>query len=51
MSRKTNEGVMMHCKKITANLLKIVYFLVEPSTSLAKPKGPLDASLPIRQPT
>ena len=34
ISREINEGVVMGCKKITANLLKIVGLLVEPSTSI-----------------
>ena len=50
MSRETNEGVMMHCKSITANLLTIVGLLVENITSLAKPKASLEASLSIRKP-
>ena len=49
MSRETNEGVMMHFKKITMNLLKIVQPLVEPITSLAKPKAYLEAYFSIRQ--
>ena len=39
MSREINEGVMMRCKTITANLLKIVPLIVEPVISLAKPKA------------
>ena len=50
MPRKTNEGVMILCKTITANLLTIVGLLVEPITSLAKPKASLEASLSIRKP-
>ena len=49
MSRETNEGVMMRCKIISAKLLTIVGLLVEPRTSLAKPKASLEASLSIRQ--
>ena len=49
MSRETNEGVIMCCKKITANLLTIVDLLVEPGTSLSKPKDSLDASISISQ--
>ena len=49
MSGETNEGVMMHFKKITMNLLTIVHPLVEPITSLAKPKASLEASIYIRQ--
>ena len=48
MSRETNEGVMMRCKTVTANLLAIVLLLVEPITSLAKPKAYLEAYLSIR---
>ena len=49
MSRETNEGVMMNFKTITVNLLTIVHPLVEPITSLAKPKAYLEASFSIRQ--
>ena len=49
MSRETNEGVMMHSKKIMMNFLKIVHPLVEPITSLAKPKASLEAYFFIRQ--
>ena len=45
MPRKTNEGVMILCKTITANLLTIVGLLVEPITSLEKPKGFIWGSL------
>ena len=44
MSRNTNEGVMINFKTITMNLFTIVYPLVEPITSLAKPKASLGAS-------
>ena len=36
ISRETNEGVMMHCKTITANFFTIVGLLVEPSPSIVK---------------
>ena len=51
MSRETNEGVMMRCKKITANLLTILHLLVEHITPLEKPKASLEAYISIRQPT
>ena len=50
MSRVTNEGVVMCCKAITVNLLKVVGLIVEPSTDIAKPKGYLEAYISIRQP-
>ena len=50
MSRETNEGVMMRCKTINANVSKIVNLLVEPITSLAKLKDSIEAYLSIRQP-
>ena len=50
MSRETDEGVMMRCKTITANLLIIVRLLVEPITSLAKPKSYLESYIYISQP-
>ena len=50
MSRKKNEEVMMRCKKITANLLIIADILVEPITSIVKPKGSLEAYLYISEP-
>ena len=49
MSRETNEAVMMRCKKITSNLLRIVCILVEPITSLAKSKASIEESLSIRK--
>ena len=36
-------------QKITMNLSTIVHLLVEPITSLAKPKASLEASIYIRQ--
>ena len=48
MSRETNEGVMMRFKIITTNLSTIVHLLVEPITSLAKPKASLEAYISIR---
>ena len=50
MLRDKNEEVMICCKTITSNFLTIVRLLVEPSTSLSKPKASLEASLYIRQP-
>ena len=50
MSRKTNDGVMIRYKKITANLLTIVRLLVEPITSLEKTKDSLEAYLSISEP-
>ena len=49
MSRETNEGVMMHFKTITMNLLTIVHPIVEPITSLSKPKASLEAYFSIWQ--
>ena len=49
MSRETNEGVMMQFEKITMNLLTIVHPLVEPITSLAKPKASMEPSIYIRK--
>ena len=51
MSKVTNEGVMMRCKVVTANLLTVVGLLVEPSIAIAKPKGSIDASIYISQTT
>ena len=51
MSRETNEGVVMRCKTITANLLIIVGLLVEPITYLAKLKASLEASIYTIKPT
>ena len=45
MSRETNEGVMMCCKTITANLLRIVRLLIEPIKYLAKPKDYIETSI------
>ena len=50
MSRVVNKGVVMHFKASTANLLTVVGLLVEPITSVAKPKGYLEAYLSIIQP-
>ena len=44
-----NEGVMMHFKTIKMNLLTVVHPLVEPITSLEKPKASMEASISIRQ--
>ena len=49
MPRETNKGVMMHFKTIQMNLLTILHPLVEPITSLARPKASLEASFYIRQ--
>ena len=49
MSRETNEGSMMCCKTIKANVLTIVRLLVEPITSLAKPKAYLESYISIMQ--
>ena len=49
MSREANKGVIMCFKTITTNLSTIVHLLVEPITSLAKPKASLEASISIRQ--
>ena len=49
MPRKTNKGVMIRFKTITTNLLTIVHLLVEPITSLVKPKDYLEVSISIRQ--
>ena len=50
MSRETNGWVMMHCKTVTINMLTIVHpFIVETTTSVAKPKASLWASLSVRQ--
>ena len=49
MSRETNEGVMIHFKKIMMKLSKIVNLLVEPIKSLAKPKSYLEESIYIMQ--
>ena len=51
MSKETNEGVVMRCKTITANLLIIVGLLVEPITYLAKLKASLEASIYTIKPT
>ena len=49
MSRETNKGFMMCCKKITAKLSTIVHLLVENITSLAKPKAYLEVYNYIRK--
>ena len=49
MSRETKEGVMMCFKTITMNLLTIVHPLVEPITSLAKPKASMEGYVFIRK--
>ena len=46
--RETKKGVMMRCKTITANFLKVVGLVVEPSTSNGKPKASLEAYLYVR---
>ena len=50
MSKEMNKGVEMHCKTVTAILLTIVRLLVEPITSLVKPKDSLEAYISIRKP-
>ena len=37
----------MHCRSVTANVLALVGILIEPSTSIAKPKGYIEASVSI----
>ena len=49
ISRDTNEGGMMHYKTIMANLLTLVFLLVEPIITLVKIKASLAASISIRQ--
>ena len=49
MSREKNKGVMRHFKTIALNLLTIVHPIVEPITSLAKPKASMEAYFSIRQ--
>ena len=49
MSRETNEGVMMHFKTITMNLLTIVHLPVEPITPLVKPKDSMGLYISIMQ--
>ena len=44
-----NEGVMMSFKTITTNLSTIVHLLVEPITSIAKPKASKEAYISIMQ--
>ena len=44
------KGVMMRCKTITANLLKIVHLIVETITYFENPKATIEASLSIQQP-
>ena len=39
MPRVTNEGVMMRCKAVTANLLKEVGLIIETSKAIEKPEG------------
>ena len=50
MSIVMNGEVIMHCKSVTANLLKVVGILVEPSIDIVKPKGHIEAYLSIGQP-
>ena len=50
MPRETNEGVMMHCKTITADFLTIVGLLVEPITPIAKTKDSPEAYISISKP-
>ena len=49
MSRETNKGVILHFKTITTNLSTILHLLVEPITSLAKPKASMEAYIAIRK--
>ena len=49
MSTETNEGVMMRFKTIMTNLSTIVHLLVEPITSLGKPKASLEEYIYVRQ--
>ena len=42
---------MMSCKSVTDNLLTVLGIFVEPGTSIENPKGYIEASLYIRQPT
>ena len=51
MSRVTNEGVMICFKAIMANFLTVVGIIVEHSTLIKKPKGCIEESCYIRQPT
>ena len=50
MSTVINEGVEMCCKAVTPNLFTAVGFLIEPSTSITKPKDYLEVCLSIMQP-
>ena len=50
MSRVTNEGVVVCCKAVTANLLTEVGLVVEPITTIAKLKSSFEASISIRKP-
>ena len=47
MSTVMDEGVQMCCKSVTSNLFTVVCLLVEPITSIEKPKGYLEAYLSI----
>ena len=48
MSMAMNEGVKVHYKAVTSNVLTVVVLLVETSTDIAKPKGYIEASPSIR---
>ena len=50
ISRVMNEGVMMRCKAVTANLLTVVGLIVYSSAAISKPKVYLEAYLSIMQP-
>ena len=48
MSTVMNEGVEIHCKAVTTQVFTVVGLLVELGTAVAKSKGSLEASPPIR---
>ena len=50
MSRVKNEGLMMHYKSVTDNMLTVVGHIFEPNTAIEEPKGSLEANLSIRKP-
>ena len=51
MSTVMNEGVKICCKSVTTQVFTVVGLLVELCTAIAKPKGSLEASPSIRQPS
>ena len=50
MSTVTNKGFNMPCKAVMEKNFTVVVLIYESTTSIAKPKGSLEAYIYIRQP-